>query len=435
MSTVFQLYRMPNSLSGSETQTGSEIFDDGSAIELVRSAAGKLALLYCKEDRAEIVPEVFISGRQKYVPPELNSRLGQNLWLPGGIEPHGGTRKLLLDIEEGLGEFREFTEGARKLLAAFVLLTWIFQALPSACCLVLQGDAIATAQVMRRLAALCRHAILLGQLDRRAFASLPIETLRPTLLALEVAEDKETGRLLRISDQHGPLMLDHRSVHDIFCCKVIPVTDVPLPQAVTVALLPGQSIQNLSKAPLQQVAERLQPKLLSYRIETLRAKITGEHIRSAKADFRSQHPLVAAVVGDDELQQEIAALVQDRTDQPDDGRLTVPVIVIESCLALCHEEKSAVEVNQIAALVNATLTGRGERLQLSDRKVGATLKALSVRTTDIKDARGLELLEPVRRRIHQLALEYNVPTIRDRQIRCPLCKTYWGAHDEATRVL
>jgi hypothetical protein len=433
MTTMLQFRRTATPSRGSETPTSGEFFDDGLALELIRLATGKLTLLACKGPAIETVPEIYTSGR-KYVPLTLDPRLAQKLMLPPGIEPHGSTRELLAELEEAVGTAQAFSEGTRTLLAAFVLGSWIPEILPSACCLVLDGNTGATLQVMRRFTPVCRHAILLGQLDRRAFGRLQIEALRPTLLALEVAEDKYTARLLRTSNHHGPLTLDSSGVQDIFCCKVIPATEVSLPECLTISLLPGHSMPILADETLRGTAEKLQPKLLSYRIETMR-KFAGKQIPSSTADVLNQHPLVASIVGDDDLRKEIAALVQDRMAEPNDGRSSVPVAVIECCLAVCHEGKSKIEVNEVAKLVNATLTGRGEHLQLSDRKVGAVLNSLGLRTTDIKDVRGLELLEPVRRRIHHLAAQYKVPTIRDRQIRCQVCHTYWGSQEQSQRVL
>lgn len=423
-STMFHLHRIPNPSNGSETPTSGEVFEDGVAIELVRSVSGDFALLCCKGQTAEVVPDICISHR-KYVPLKLNDRLAQNLLLPQELKPHGSARELLAELEQTLAPATSISQRARTLLATFALASWTPEILPCACSLVLDGDPTARAQVMRYMTPICRHAVLLGRLGYRELAALPIETLKPTVLALELADNLHTAQLLRTSSQPGALTLQGKEPQDIFCCKILPPIDVALPGSVIVALVSGQRIQLVANRTLQAIAEKLQPKLLSYRIETLRLNLS-EDKQQRGADISAAHPVAAAVIGDTELQNDVIALLRDYGEESAYSVSGVHAIVIECCLAVCHEGKQLVEVNELALLVNATLTGRGEQLQVSNRKTGALLKALGLRTTAIKDVRGLELLEPLRRRIHQLALEYNVPTIRGRTIACPLCQKYWG---------
>jgi len=415
-----------------EIQTGGELFPDGSAVELVRSVTGEMALLYCNAAGVQIVPEVFCSAK-KYIPIELG-QMTEKVLLPRQMIAHGSTRELhaaLMDVFEA----NALSENGSLLLAAFSMATWVPELLPTAPCLVLDGNRDACTQLMRRLSAVCRHALLLSQIDRGSFLKLPVEGLQPTLLALDVSPDKRTSYILQASSQRGLLTPSGNTVRDLFCCRAVYGTDVPFDEAVRVAVLPRKLIGVLPNQVLEEIAERLQPKLLHYRIQALRsAQQQKPQLLSSRVDIHALHPLATAIVDDDELQQDMVELLKDRTERWDDGRSNVCSMIIECCLAVCHEEKAQVQVHELTKLVNAALTGRGERLQLTDRKVGATLKSMALPTTDIKDVRGLELLEPTRRRIHQLALEYNVPTIRSCEVRCPLCQAFWGEQEQPPQV-
>ncbi len=247
-----------------------------------------------------------------------------------------------------------------------------------------------------------------------------------TLLATEVSEDKRTASLLRTSSRRGPLTLSGRSPQSIFCCKALSGVIENLPGCITVNVVPGKHVPILSDHALRQMAEALQPKLLHYRLQALRAAVASTPYLSGASSVDDPPPLAAAIVEDDELQQEIIASLGDRPEEHTDPRSIMRAIVVECCLAVTHENKSEIKVGELAKLANAALVGRGEKLELSDRKVGALLKGMGLLTAPIQDKRGLELLEPIRRRIHELALEYKVPTIWDRKVLCELCEECWG---------
>jgi hypothetical protein len=103
---------------------------------------------------------------------------------------------------------------------------------------------------------------------------------------------------------------------------------------------------------------------------------------------------------------------------------------------MCHEKeaRTAATVGEIAETMSTILQGRGEALKLEPRKVGEILRALQLHTARQGSAgRGIALLVADRRRVHQLARDYDVPTMHYGALGCSQCvgavlaKTRYGS--------
>jgi hypothetical protein len=81
-------------------------------------------------------------------------------------------------------------------------------------------------------------------------------------------------------------------------------------------------------------------------------------------------------------------------------------------------------VVELTRLVNTILAGRGEDTVLSTEKVGWKLRSLGLPTQAIgRDGKGLQLLDPIKKRIHELAEVYCVRSLQgDSAARCRRCK-------------
>ena len=97
-------------------------------------------------------------------------------------------------------------------------------------------------------------------------------------------------------------------------------------------------------------------------------------------------------------------------------------------LFVIKKESSLLYVGEIASGVNAVLErGRGEMLELTPRQVGSKLRSMGITTKRLDGlGRGIQLLDPVRRRIHRLAWNYQIGfgllEWDDPRTNCPHCR-------------
>jgi len=128
---------------------------------------------------------------------------------------------------------------------------------------------------------------------------------------------------------------------------------------------------------------------------------------------------------DEELQKNISALLLDRDRELRGNRsLDFPATVIEALLAFCHENgTTSVHVKDMTLGARAILEARGENAELSYESVGLILKNLGLHTAKLdRNGKGLELREETRKRIHHLAIQYDIETAASKGVRlCQYC--------------
>jgi hypothetical protein len=154
-------------------------------------------------------------------------------------------------------------------------------------------------------------------------------------------------------------------------------------------------------------AEELQADLLRYRLE--------QHARVCRQEFRpplfSSGPalqLARCVGGCIDEAPILAALMEALAGLDEQARVArageLPAIVVEALLVFCHEKRGEVRAGELADTANAILAGRGERLAVRPRQMGALLAELGFTTVRLgSHGRGLRLDPAVRGRAHQLA--------------------------------
>jgi len=99
--------------------------------------------------------------------------------------------------------------------------------------------------------------------------------------------------------------------------------------------------------------------------------------------------------------------------------------VIEAVLTRCHlGESDSLYVGQIAQDVEVILNGRGENCSVNAREVGGRLRMLGL-FTEPRDSKGfkLALTAGLRRKIHELARDFSVPTLHGDAEQCGDCRT------------
>jgi hypothetical protein len=162
-----------------------------------------------------------------------------------------------------------------------------------------------------------------------------------------------------------------------------------------------------------KIADQFQPKLQRFRFTSFRVvRDSAFDLPQLAMPLRDvARCLGAAVEGDPELQNKLAALLQEKSDQqgvPWADRLYAAVA--EALLNVSHnDKKGSVGVGQITSTVNDVLGEQGESLQLTARAVGSLLRQLGFPTSRLgAPGRGVTLLSSIRERIHRTAEGYGI---------------------------
>jgi hypothetical protein len=423
-------------------RTSGELFPDGTALELMRDpATGGLTLSWWNGSSLIAKPPFEFDGRT-YLPLRLNSRLEKELLLPARLDRHEKTSLLLGELESLFRALYKFTGSGATLLSLLVLASWIPELLPAAACIILHGPFFEATQIMRMLRSLCRRGLLFAEFDRRSLENLPIERLKPTLLVAGLAKDPKTMHLMRLSNARGLFTTRGKTGQDLFSCKAVYVDPGGrLEGALEVCILPAQAARMQSPQELQLLAEQFQPKLLGYRMATVARKFPT-HVDPAWSRSPVSgccQALLSAIYGDDELETRIKLLLAEEAEHANADLAMAPrAILIECALALTHDQtERPIRVKELCEALNAALKGRGEHMQVNEKQVGVYLREAGLPPRELHGVYVLDILEPVRRRIHEVALSLNVPSIRELKIQCPLCEEVWGATaaNELSRTL
>jgi hypothetical protein len=402
--------------------TAGEVLPDGTMLELVRNPSDhtQAALLHWDTQRATISREVRLAGSH-YVPIKIDS--GHLRYLPSGVEKSGSVDELFHDVHAFIAKSLGLREEETFLLTAFSLATFFSDCVSTCPCILLYGPSPAEAiAVLRALASVNYHPALLAD----SGSALP-ERLRPTRLICQ--PDGKLDKLLapfQFSDfgisQKGNL----RQIGGATAIYVGDFAELKSPFVDSCLSMPVTPARVLFSAqPTKAEAESLRNRLLSYRLHhhpTVKTS-TFDAPRFCGAIRDVARAYGACIVGSPDLQERLVALLQDR-DEADRLEIanSLPGVVIEVLRALCHERKPTVHVGEVAEMANLVLSRQGEVAKVSARRIGTILKHLGFRTIKLDaGGRGI-LLDGECRRIHDLANDHALPSLREQFPGCPYCQ-------------
>ncbi|MBV9086082.1 MAG: hypothetical protein JOY79_01235 [Acidobacteriaceae bacterium] len=369
-----------------------------------------------------------------YAPVDLPEGFVDSIILPRGLEAHGSTRELLETIERALLSSGTVDEEGAAIAAHFALATSVTGLTQSAPFLVVSGPVLQAVEFLRMLRRCCRHGLALAEISPRTVRAIPFSKIRPSVVALSLASDAGSARWLHGSTFAEFLTASGASLQSCLAPKAVCLQDgQPVPAgAVPVHLHPNRTFVRLSDEELAAVEAAVQPRLLSYRLAFHASIASGRPVIEPSCSVASQAFLDALFEEDARAAAMKLLRFDEQTEQTE--RSSCPEsITIECLLAVCHEGKRQVRVNEVAELVNTTLTLRGE-LELSARGLGETLKRLRLLTERLdSQSRGLKFSKLTRRRLHRLAYEYGIPAATSKIIKCEFCSETWGG-DVSSRM-
>jgi hypothetical protein len=223
------------------------------------------------------------------------------------------------------------------------------------------------------------------------------------------------------------------------CCAKVLCTDEPLDHerlghgTIEIPVTPTRkSLPILEKRSQQEIASKFQSKFLRFRLTNYnRVRNSDFDVPQFESSVRELARCLGACVAEDpELQKEIIPLLTERNEelQADlDCAKYLNAIVVDTMFSFCHQEREqSLYVREIASGVNAILRERGEMLELTPRQVGSKLRSMGITTKRLDGlGRGIQLLDPIRQRIHRLAWNYQIGfgilELDDPRTNCPHC--------------
>lgn len=411
--------------------TTGELFADGTAIDVIRSESGELALLHWDGKSSRITPQVE-SATGLYRPAALDPTISRVIRLPRLVAGGGNSKELLEDIAKVFATYLQLPSSLTAAATAFSVASWFSAKRQSAPWLSVTGRHFTVAKpLMRLLACFCRRALLLTDATLSGICSLPLEWG----FTFQISQNRASPDLYRLlnaaHERRGCVIRGGRLIHPyapIVTCTNSPIVPDGLSVApIEIPAMPSTNLPLLDLEAEERIAAEYQPKLLAYMLEN------HNHSGNYDADLstidvslrETARMLVACMPLDPGFRaQTIGALKTQHAAMRCDRWTEIEVVLIEAMLFFIHEGgKDAVYVGEVGAAAEKIIAGRGERLKLAAKNVAARLRNLGLKTQEKRDKRGYYYLltQAFSHRVHELAFILDVPSIQDGQPRCRQC--------------
>jgi hypothetical protein len=394
-----------------------EVLPDGALIDLVRERSGDLGFVVY-QNGASTFYRTFQREDETLVPPRVHRSLADAMRLPRMLGTSETPRTLLREIDDVLCMYLDLDESDRKLVAYFALCTWLTDLQHIAPYLWIVGPmGSGKTTLLRLLSAICRRSIVAGNVSSAALYNLTT-SLRPTLLLDEFEMAADAGsrtlqQLLRNGSSHGQRVFRGSRAYDVFGPKVIAsrqgAADAALAsRGLVVAMRPRiQDLPALDPDVLAGIADRLQPKLLTFRLDNYTraksVKLASSSLAPRMLDIA--RALAVPLLGDPELERELLEIITPHDAQARTDRHGEPEwIVMAALLRTIHIRgagSALLTVKKLTADVEFQLAQTGETYRLKPRKVGEVLRSLGFPTERLGSlGRGLRVSKNLIRLVH-----------------------------------
>jgi len=303
-------------------KTFGEVFADGSLIEVVRSAAGDLNLLFWDGQSLLIAPQVEHGGRI-YQVQELSASMMQATRLPRGCERYGTDLQLFAELRDGFEERLAFSRSLAEVCTFWVLSTWFSDCVLNPPSLWASGaDIDVAADFIALLHCICRRGIKLTGVTRAGFLALPLG-FRQSLLVHQPALPRGLQALWCESNFRGLVVPGSKGAAlEVASSKAVFLGMfgfAPPPSAgnLVVALFPPSGeVPPLDDRTLNEVADYFQPRLQQYRLDhadgVRESRFTAPGLRFPISELARK--LGACIPGDADLALQIVPLLSGQDD-------------------------------------------------------------------------------------------------------------------------
>jgi hypothetical protein len=396
-----------------------------------------------KEDPQIIYSEILADSGHAYLPPQVDPNLLRSIRMPIEAEPYSSLNELITSIATLILRCVALSETDARLLAHFVLATWLIDRLPVAPYLALVGPPQSgKTTLLRVLHLLCRRSLFAS--DATSVSLLhACHNLHPTLLIDETSSIKDPvalRRLLRIGNTRDGLVLRHRQSWNVFGAKVICWRELPDDAALNsrCIILPMHAVNDpalrLPDDPqIVSAAATLQSQLLYYRLANYNnvaaPNVTSNETLSARK--RELYFALAAPCSPDQqalqAQRFILEYLRARDLGCEDALSPVEYSVLFALFHVAHlpEHRGQLLTKEIAARANQYLQDQREHIQLQIRRVGSIVTGFAfAQRRRTRHGWALVLQKEDEHRLHRIAERNGMDYLRDAMpgfVACPLC--------------
>jgi hypothetical protein len=392
--------------------TSSEVFPDGSAIELVGSASSDdLVLLHWDGERASIAPQIQHSGRL-YRPIELHASIRRAIRLPSAVADYSPAGALFQEVAGLFICYVGVSPIEASKIAYWNATTWFADCLPNPPALAVSGlDLSHAINLFRLIRCVCRRGLILAEITRSALGSLPME-LRPTVMVAQAELPHRIWSLWSASSHRGTFIPGKRgTVLDVVCSKAIftgmngtsPWSD----QTIHLSLPPAPAdLPQLDDREQVRIAEKFQPRLLNYRLHHLPAvresRFAGCQMKLATTELARN--LMLCVPDETELAQGLGSLLQAQAEDRLQWRSSDPSLAIVEVLWIrLQDPQGEIGIGRLADLTNALLLSRGAGRTYSPEELGWKLRQMGISRHKGRDSMVVRFSRETSLRVHKLA--------------------------------
>ncbi len=410
--------------------TAGALFSTGPALEQI--AGGRF--LCWQRSQARTATSFTLLNRT-FVPASLDPNLEATLQLSDGTLEFQAPEELLSELSGVFEKGANLESSSARLIASFVVSTWVPEALPARPILNLWGPCGSEDGLWRMLLSVVRRPLQLADCSLPELARLA-QNLHPTLMLFD-PKAQVLDKLLAASRTSSLGLLRRGQLSPVGYATVVCTTS-PVEAPALCLSLPRFDSQRPRVTPAEQEAlrARFAPRLLAYRLSHHRAVATAKFSVPGltPATATVARSLTAAVSAAPNFQQQLAADLQNFDNSAKVQKSEEPAaIVLEALLALVHQHHTAAAVREITENANAIFFGRDEGIEITARKVGHILRQ-ELGLYPQRKGPGFEL--PLDRatctRIHELAQGWAVLSLQNPQPDCPLCETASAVQNPAS---
>jgi hypothetical protein len=366
------------------------------------------------------------------VPPDPRTPSYFAVTLACDICPCRPVPELLDAIVDIISTYVDIPGEGTLIAASFVLSTWFpdcFEAVPYLWIVGPLGSAKTT--LLRLLSCLCRRSLLVGDLRAGSLYQLT-DASNSTLLIdeLEIDETKQSTdilRILRTGTVPGTPTVRNGRLFSTFGFKVISSRSLPPDAALSSRVIAVPLLQTDREMPLltdkemQSIQQQFQPELLMFRFSK-HSQMQGFKLDASQLCQLSPRmkQIARAICAPLQTDAHAKSRILSVLEAVDAAEKVERFLEPEWLVALALYEQIHVEeglpfdpsfifVGGISAAINARLDNVGEDCKLGARRVGATLKALGLRTGRLgRMGRGLKLTSSVVEQVHEIARRFGI---------------------------
>lgn len=400
--------------------TAGALFSTGPALEQI--AGGRL--LFWQQSQARIATTITLLNRT-FVPVSLDPNLEAMMQFSDGTLEFQAPEELLSELSGCFEKGANLESSSARLIASFVVSTWVPEALPARPILNLWGPRGSEDTLWRMLLSLVRHPLQLADCSLPELARLP-ESLHPTLMLFD-PKTQVLDKLLAASRTSLLGLLRRGQLSSVGYAAIV-CTRSPIEAPALCLPLPRFDSQRawVTAAEQDALRARFVPRLLAYRLSQHRTVATAQFSLPGlmPATRVAARGLTIALAAAPKFQQQLAADLQDLDDSAKTQKSEEPAaIVLEAVLALIHQGRASASVREITENANAIFFGRDEGIEITARKVGHILRhELGLYPERKSPGYKHQFDRAAIARIHRLSQDWAVLSLQNPQPDCPFCQ-------------